>query len=133
MFENLDIFKATKSQMDWLAQRQELLAQNIANANTPKYLPTDLKPLNFKEVLSGTAAMPVTATITNPMHITPTMPPDPFKALVQRKTYESTPNGNAVVLEEQVAKMGEAKSTYDTAAALFQKYQKLMATALGSR
>jgi flagellar basal-body rod protein FlgB len=133
MYEDLGIFKMTKAQMDWLAQRQEVLAGNIANANTPHYLPKDLKPLSFKEVLSGSTAQPVTAAATNPMHIVPEMGPDPFKAVTQRKTYESTPDGNAVILEEQMAKMGEATSSFNASAALFQKYQKMIRTALGNR
>ncbi|CAA7624484.1 Flagellar basal body protein [Candidatus Terasakiella magnetica] len=133
MLEDLGIFKMAKAQMDWVAQRQEVLAQNIANANTPKYLPKDLKPVSFKDVLSGSTTQPVKAFTTDARHIAPEMGPDPFKAVTQRKTYESTPDGNAVILEEQMAKMGEANSSYNASAALFQKYQKMLRTALGNR
>ncbi|RAU20182.1 flagellar basal body rod protein FlgB [Paramagnetospirillum kuznetsovii] len=133
MYEDLGIFKMTKAQMDWLAQRQEVLAGNIANANTPRYLPKDLKPLNFKDVLAGSASHPVTAAATNAKHIVPEMGPDPFKAVTQRKTYESTPDGNSVILEEQMAKMGEASTSFNAAANLFQKYQKMLRTSMGSR
>ncbi|OAN50229.1 flagellar basal-body rod protein FlgB [Paramagnetospirillum marisnigri] len=133
MYDKLDIFKMTKAQMDWVAQRQEVLAGNIANANTPRYLPKDLKKLDFKEVLAGTTASPVTAAATNSKHIVPELGPDPFKAVTQRKTYESTPDGNAVILEEQMAKLGETGTTFNTAAALFQKYQKMIKTSMGSR
>jgi flagellar basal-body rod protein FlgB len=133
MLGNLNIFKAAKAQMDWLAQRQEVLAENIANANTPRYLPRDIKAPDFREVLAGTTAVPVNATATNAKHIVPERAPDPFKAVVQRKTFESTPDGNAVILEEQMAKLGESGSAYNTAAALFQKYQKMIRTAIGNR
>ncbi len=133
MYEDLGIFKMTKAQMDWLAQRQEVLAGNIANANTPKYLPKDLKPLSFKDVMTGSAARPVTASTTNSKHIVPETGPDPFKAVTQRKTYESTPDGNAVILEEQMAKLGDAGTSYNAAANLFQKYQKMIRTSMGSR
>jgi len=133
MYEDLGIFKIAKAQMDWVAQRQQVVAENIANANTPRYLPKDLKPLSFKDVLSGSTAQPVTAVATNPMHVVPDMGPDPFKAVTQRKTYESTADGNAVILEEQMAKLGEAGDKYNTAAALFQKYQKMIRTAMGTQ
>ena len=133
MYDDLGIFKMAKAQMDWIAQRQEVLAGNIANANTPHYLPKDLKPLNFKEVLAGSTTRPVTATATNSKHIVPEMGPDPFKAVTQRKTYESTPDGNAVILEEQMAKIGEANGKYNAAASLFQKYQKMIRAASGGR
>ncbi len=133
MYEDLGIFKVTRAMMDWVAQRQEVVADNIANANTPRYLPKDVKPLSFKDVLAGTEARSVTATATDARHIVPQMGPDPFKTVTQRKTYESTPDGNAVILEEQMAKLGEAGDKYNTATALFQKYQKMIRTALGTR
>jgi len=130
MYEDLGIFKFAKAQMDWVAQRQEVLAENIANANTPRYLPKDLEPLSFKDVLAGTTARTVTATATNPAHVVPEVAEAaPFKAVTQHKPYESTPNGNGVILEEQMAKLGE--SDYNTYAALYQKYQKMIRTALG--
>ena len=133
MYEDIGIFKVAKAQMDWVAQRQEVLAENIANANTPRYLPKDLTPLSFKDVLAGSTAPQVTAVATNPRHVVPDLGPDPFKAVTQHKTYESTPDGNAVIMEEQMAKLGEAGDKYNTAAALFQKYQKMIRTALGSQ
>lgn len=133
MYEDLGIFRATKAQMDWVAQRQEVVAENIANANTPRFLPKDLKPLNFKDVLAGSTSPQVTAVATNPMHMVPEMGPDPFKAVTQRKTFESTPDGNAVILEEQMAKIGEGTDKYNAAAAIFQKYQKMIRTATGSQ
>lgn len=133
MYDDLGIFKMAKAQMDWIAQRQEVLAGNIANIDTPRYLPKDLKPLNFKDVLAGAGEPQVSAAATNAKHIVPEMGPSPFKALTQRRTYESTPDGNAVILEEQMAKVGEANSKYNAAASLFQKYQKMIKTAAGTR
>jgi flagellar basal-body rod protein FlgB len=133
MYDDLGIFKMAKAQMDWIAQRQEVLAGNIANANTPRYLPKDLKEPNFKEVLAGTTQPDVGVAATNARHIVPEVTPSPLKAVTQRRTYESTPDGNAVILEEQMAKMGEANSKYNAAASLFQKYQKMIKTASGSR
>ncbi|CAA7617519.1 flagellar basal body rod protein FlgB [Magnetospirillum sp. SS-4] len=133
MLGSLNIFKMTKARMDWLAERQEVLAENIANANTPRYLPRDLKAPDFKEVLAGTTAVPVNAVATNAKHIVPAQAPDPFKTVVQRKAFESTPDGNAVILEEQMAKLGESSTAYNTSAALFQKYQKMIRMAVGGR
>jgi len=63
----------------------------------------------------------------------PAQAPDPFKTVVQRKAFESTPDGNAVILEEQMAKLGESSTAYNTSAALFQKYQKMIRMAVGGR
>ncbi len=133
MYDNLNILKMARAKMDWLSQRQEVLAGNVANADTPRYLPRDIKPLNFKEVLSGSSAPAVHAAATNAQHIVPEMGPDPFKAQSVRRTYESSPDGNAVVLEEQMAKIGESKGSYELAASLYQKHLRMIRTAVGNR
>ncbi len=40
-----------RERMSWLNQRQDLLSQNVANADTPNYVARDLKPLNFEDAL----------------------------------------------------------------------------------
>lgn len=128
MFDKLTLVSLTKGRMDWVAKRQEVLAENIANANTPKYMPRDLKEWNFKDVL-GQSMQPVGLKATNARHITPQLD-DPTKVITTKKTFESSADGNAVVIEEQMAKMGQAKSSYELAAGLFEKQFKLLRTAL---
>ncbi|MGE5514264.1 MAG: flagellar basal body rod protein FlgB [Bacteroidota bacterium] len=129
MFDKLSVIALAKSRMDWVAKRQEVLAENVANANTPKFIPSDVKAFDFKSVLnSSTPTMQVK--VTNPMHVQPIIA-DTQTVIRDRKDYESSADGNAVVLEEQMAKVGEAKSAYDTAASLFQKQYKMLRTALG--
>lgn len=129
MFDKLSVIQLAKSRMDWVAKRQEVLAENVANANTPKFVPSDVKAFDFKSVLnSSTPTMQVK--VTNPMHVQPVIA-DTQNVIRDRKDYESSADGNAVVLEEQMAKVGEAKGAYDTAASLFQKQYKMLRTALG--
>ena len=47
----LGVFKLLNKKMDWLNQRQEVVAENIANVDTPKYKPSDLKTFTFKSAL----------------------------------------------------------------------------------
>lgn len=129
MYDKLSVVALAKDRMDWVAKRQEVLAENISNANTPKYVPNDLKPFDFKTALAGTNPS-VQVAVTNPMHVQPVIT-DPNSVIASKKTFESSPDGNAVVLDEQMAKLGEAKSTYDVAAGLFQKQFKMLRTALG--
>lgn len=53
------LFDVASRQMKWLADRQSVTAQNIANADTPGYRSKDIEP--FSSVLDGTA-MSLTAT-----------------------------------------------------------------------
>lgn len=129
MYDKLSVVTLAKSRMDWVARRQEVLSDNIANANTPKFIPSDLKPYDFKDVLSQTVPA-VRVAATDAQHIVPQIT-DPQKVVRSKKTFESSSDGNAVVLEEQMAKVAEGKTAYDTAASLFQKQFKMLRTALG--
>ena len=43
------IFRMMNGKMRWLGQRQRVLAENIANADTPKYQARELKQVNFRK------------------------------------------------------------------------------------
>ena len=47
----IPLFAMMTRRMSWLNERQKILAQNIANADTPKYKPLDLKPLDFTKLV----------------------------------------------------------------------------------
>ena len=48
---NLAMFAMVKRRLDWFNQRQEVISQNIANADTPMYASRDIAPFNFKKEL----------------------------------------------------------------------------------
>lgn len=129
MYDKLSVIALATSRMDWVAKRQQVLSENIANANTPKYIPSDLKPFDFKAALAENNPA-IHVAVTNPMHVQPVVT-DPSVVVASKKTFESSADGNAVVLDEQMAKLGEAKTGYDVAASLFQKQYKLLNIALG--
>lgn len=129
MYDKLSLVTLAKSRLDWVAKRHEVLSENIANANTPKYVPSDLKAYDFKDVLNQSVPA-VQIASTNAKHIVPAGL-DPQKLVKSKKTFESSADGNAVVLEEQMAKVSEGKTAYDTAASLLQKQFKMIKTALG--
>ena len=128
---NLKFFKMAMTRMDWAAQRQKVLSQNIANADSPGYRPKDLKQINFKDVLRGTAAAPVTVARTNPTHLQGTIPEqEHFRARGQHKTFEESPDGNQVVVEEQMQKVGDTRSEYNTAVTLMTAHMKMLSIAI---
>lgn len=49
--ENLTLMTGLLKKIDWLEERQKVLAQNIANADTPNYQAQDVAPLDFKELV----------------------------------------------------------------------------------
>ena len=40
----IPIFSMLRTRMQWHQERQQLLAENVSNANTPKFKPRDLAP-----------------------------------------------------------------------------------------
>lgn len=128
---NLKLFKLAMTRMDWASQRQRILSQNISNADTPDYRPKDLNPVDFKQVLRGAMAAPVVVARTNPNHLKGTIPEaDPFRDMSQRRTFEASPDGNQVVVEEQMQKVSDTRSSYDTAVTLMQANLKMLSIAV---
>jgi flagellar basal-body rod protein FlgB len=130
MFEDLTLLAMARKQMDWLSRRQEVLSENIANANTPNFKAKDLAPVSFKDVMQPPAET-VRAVVTNPMHVSPEVQPTTFNTVTVRRPEETKPNGNEVGLEDQMQKMGDVKSSYDIAINIFQKNIAMLKTAIG--
>jgi len=127
----LTLFSALKGRLGWLNRRQEVLAQNIANSDTPNYKPRDLKPLNFKDYLAGQSNRLPLAT-TSPMHVSGGRnATSPFAAQQNAKPYETSPDGNAVVLEEQMAKISETQLQHSLSTELYRKHIGMIKIALG--
>ncbi len=128
---SLKLFKMAMTRMDWAAQRQKVLSQNIANADLPDYRPKDVKELNFKDVLRRAEPPPVNVARTNVGHIKGTIPEqDAFRARGQAKTFEESPDGNQVIIEEQMQKVGDTRSEYNTAVTLMSAHMKMLSIAL---
>lgn len=98
--------------MDWAAARQKVVAENVANADTPGYKGRDVVP--FEEHLSRAAGHGRTAPDTQEM----------------RSAWGGTMDGNEVVLEEQMALANEASSSYSLAGNLYRKGYSLMSIAI---
>ncbi|HWA46245.1 MAG TPA: flagellar basal body protein [Hypericibacter adhaerens] len=134
----IPLFSLALDKMAWLNKRQEVLAHNIANADTPDFQPQELKPLDARAALSSVGAqgsgqftlMPVA---TDPNHIVGPSGAHAGKPAVEgeKKPYETTLAGNQVVLEEQMVKVAETQANYEMATNLYKKYIDMVKIALG--
>ncbi|MEQ9350914.1 MAG: flagellar basal body rod protein FlgB [Alphaproteobacteria bacterium] len=129
-FTQIPLFGMLTRRMTWLQQRQDVLAQNIANADTQQYRPRDLKPLNFRELLRSTEDRLPPAT-THGAHLASASRPGPFRAEADRRPVETTLSGNSVVLEEELMKVGEASVNYQTMTGLYRRHIAMFRTVLG--
>ncbi|WP_374308437.1 flagellar basal body rod protein FlgB [Dongia sp.] len=129
-FTNIPLFERLTERMSWLGQRTRVLSQNIANADTPSYQPQDLKPIDFEAEMRKLE--PVAPARTNKKHLTGTVAPvGEFDAKKAKKTYETAPVGNSVVIEEQMMKVSDTQMNYNMVVNLYRKHIDLFKTAIG--
>jgi len=125
-----NIFAVLSKRMDWLSQRQKVLADNIANADTPNFQPRDLKASEFRRVLRSQSPN-VDPRTTHAAHLRGTVASGgPGRAERQDKVWETSPSGNAVILEEQMIKVSRTQSDYETMVNLYRKHMDMFRTAL---
>ncbi|AMW33826.1 flagellar biosynthesis protein FlgB [Haematospirillum jordaniae] len=130
----LSLFRMARTKMDWLAQRQRVLAQNISNADTPKFKAKDLRELDFGKMVLDATEPSVKPAMTNPSHMGAALPDlGPYREVAVRRTWERSIDGNPVVLEEQMEKMARGRSQYDLALQLVKKNLTMIKSALGQR
>jgi flagellar basal-body rod protein FlgB len=124
----IPLFAMLRGRLGYLSERQKTIAQNVANESTANYASQDLKPFSFDakvEMKQGATEMAATA----PGHI---QPPGARRGLgaaykaVRTPGSETTLNGNSVVLEEEMIKMGDARMNYDAAIGFYQKPLNLL-------
>lgn len=137
--KNISLFKALDQKMSWLNERQKVLAQNIANANTPGYVSKDLKKVSFQQHLSNSSQTGgnSSATVmraTRPGHLNGLGGTSNFEIKQEQSEFlESTPDGNTVDLERELSKMAEVQMEYTLATNLYKKHVGMLRAALGRR
>jgi flagellar basal-body rod protein FlgB len=120
------LMQALKTRMHWHQSRQKLLAENVANADSPGFRPSDLKA----PAIGRGAAESVQLAVTSPGHMGASGRHggfDPMKA----QRFEVTPNGNAVNLEDEMLKVSQNQGDFQLAATLYSKGLGLMKIAIG--
>jgi flagellar basal-body rod protein FlgB len=130
-FQNITLFDGMKKKFAWLTQRQEVIAENIANADSPNYRARDLKPFDFKRMLRRERNV-VNMDATNVMHLPGRRRSgEGFGVAAERHPYETAPDGNSVVIEEQMQKMNEVGTTHKLITELYRKNMALFKMAVG--
>ncbi len=131
---DIPLFSMLKGRMGYLNRRQQVIAENVANADTPGYAARDLKPFSVRAQAEAAGALrPVTPSMTNVAHLSGTISTasgsgSAFKTMASPDS-ETTLDGNQVVLEEQMIKMTEARMNYEAAVGFYQKSLNLIRTA----
>ena len=130
---NVPLLSALRDRMSWLNSRQSLLAQNVANADTPGYAARDLKPMDFEAELERQKA-PCFAgiAVTDPRHIAVQVSGPAQAANGEMTEVDTTSSGNSVSLEEEMIRVADTQSQYQAASNLYAKAVGMMRTAIGN-
>ena len=128
-----DLMQMLAGTMRYMGARQKVLSRNIANMDTPNYQPYDLKKPDFAAMVNQSTS-PAMLKTTSPKHLQgASANSGAFAAQEIRDTFEISPTGNGVVLEEQMAKVSETGGNYEMASSLYRKFGQMMRAALGTR
>lgn len=121
--------------MKHLGTRQRIIAQNIANADTPGFKAREAAPVSFAGLVDGQGSGAVQ--VARPRVIIS----DSMRALGASAAMagsvpdddiaETKPDGNNVTLEDQLLKMGRIQSDFATLTSLYRKQVGLIKSALG--
>ena len=127
----LPIFAMLRTRMQWHQERQRLLSENVANADTPNFRPRDLKELDFTRPALRTPTVGLTRT--DPGHVAGVgLSASAFRA-ERPGGFETRPAGNAVNLEDEMLKAATNQMDYAAATTLYSRSLGLIKTAIGRR
>ncbi len=132
---DIPILSMLRTRMQWAQERQRVLAENIANADTPKFHALDLAPLKFdtQQQSPGSGPPPTSVSLvrTESGHIAGIGQSDsPFRSK-NEAGYEVRPTGNSVNLEQEMMKVAANQMDYQAVTALYTRSLGLLKTALG--
>jgi len=117
MLKGINILSLTSSMASHAAQRHAVIAENIANSDTPEYKAKDLKP--FAEVYKSTEFNGQTLAQAE------------FKLIETNMGDAHSPNGNSVSLEDQMMRSAQTQNDHAMALMLYKKTLTMMKTAVG--
>ncbi len=119
-----DVFDLAAHQASWLLARQQVIAQNVANANTPGYRAADLKPF---EASLQTAS--VQLTVTSPAHFSAGETQALSTAGNIDENSDVYVSGNDVSQEQEMAKAGALSRAYALNTAIVKAFNGMVLTA----
>ncbi len=127
MFEELSLVKMASAMSRHASTRHRVIAENVANADTPGYRAREVK--GFAEYINE----PFKARATLPGHVSRSG----FQTAAQRpeifidKSSQASGNGNSVSIEAEIVKASGARGQHAMATAIYTKTRDLMRLSLG--
>lgn len=121
---------AILKQIAYSDERNKILSRNIANADTPGYQRSDLKDLEFKDLINHNAKNMPDMILTSSKHLSSLSQPQLFKGQIERNTLLSKED-TGVNIEQEMTEVSLNYGKAQFARNLYKKYLALWRTALG--
>lgn len=134
MLETAPLIDGITRSMKNLAVRQRVIAQNIANSETPGFKAQEVEAPDFSSLLANRGVPHVTPPrvhVTNGMVALGKAPTADGHVIADSATTETKPDGNNVTLEDQLLKMGQVQTDFKTMTDLYRKQMGLLQAAIG--
>ena len=126
---DIPIFSMLRTRMQWHQERQRVLADNVANSDTPDFRPRDLVEPKFD--LAAPTAPALTLVRTDPGHQAGAESAASFAPT--NSGFQIRPAGNAVSLEDEMMKVADNQMDFQTVSALYGKSLGLLKLAVGKK
>ena len=128
---DFDIFRLAGAALDHASARQSVVAQNIANADTPDYRARDIEP--FEAMYDRLSGRELAMRATRKGHIGAVQDNPKFEASEATAFGAEAPNGNNVSLEDQMFRGAQVKGQHDLALGIYQKSLTILRTAVARK
>jgi len=129
LLDRLALFDLIGHKLDYVDTRHRVITRNLANADTPRFIPKDVVEPDFRRLVAGLGPPPVTLARTDPAHVAGLVPA--FRANTDETPAELKPSGNAVSLEIEAGKLRSNAGEHKRATMLYGKYFSMLRQALG--
>lgn len=128
------ILAGIRRQMETLSDRQRVIAQNIANSETPGYKARTVADADFSDLLESSGKLSVArprVELTAGMKSLGAIQPAGSGIVLDKDVSETKPDGNNVTLEDQLLRMGEVQAEFTAMTNLYRKQLLMLKTAVG--
>ncbi len=126
MFQSLSVFETAYAMAVHAGQKQAVVAQNVANADTPGYVARDLP--SFKDIYAPSESSNVQrATRDGHLHGRAS----DVRTMIEKDPSFASPDGNSVSIDAEMLRGTEAKRQHDRSLAIYNSALTILRSSLG--
>ena len=123
--DQIYLFGLSSRRAEWLASRQAVVAENIANVNTPGYKAKDIK--GFSDAMESTQ---LAMANTNTVHMTGGAGRSTDVDEKPENSWDIVHSGNSVTIEQEMLKSGEVSGQYTLNASIAKAFHRFFLTSV---